>query len=95
MSAIDKTRGQGVNTPWRQLENACKDKVNGSADDRFMSAPFLLNIPASVRRYTSSPFSAADATFVIVSSMPAAPRVYTMQIVAGRRTEKAVDSRAG
>jgi hypothetical protein len=41
MAAVDKARGQNVNTPWRQLENACKAKVNGSADDRFMSAPFF------------------------------------------------------
>lgn len=41
MAAVDKARGQNVNTPWRQLENACKTKVNGSADDRFMSAPFF------------------------------------------------------
>ncbi|HEY5946794.1 MAG TPA: hypothetical protein VIV40_14925 [Kofleriaceae bacterium] len=41
MAALDKARGQGVNTPWRQLENACKQKVNGAPDDRFMSAPFF------------------------------------------------------
>jgi hypothetical protein len=41
MAAIDKARGQGVNTPWRGLEKACKDKVNGAADDRFMTAPFF------------------------------------------------------
>ena len=41
MASVDKARGQSVNTPWRQLENACKAHVNGSADDRFMSAPFF------------------------------------------------------
>ena len=41
MSAVDKVRGQNVDTPWRQLENACKEKVNGALDDRFMSAPFF------------------------------------------------------
>ncbi len=41
MAGIDKARGQSVNTPWRQLATACGDKVNGSADARFMSAPFF------------------------------------------------------
>ena len=41
MASVDKVRGQSVNTPWRQLENSCKAKVNGAADDRFMSAPFF------------------------------------------------------
>ncbi len=41
MAALDKARGQSVNTPWRQLETSCKAKVNGAGDDRFMSAPFF------------------------------------------------------
>src|SRR5690606_15234159 len=41
MAGIDKARGRGVNTPWRQLATACGEKVNGSADPRFMSAPFF------------------------------------------------------
>ena len=41
IAGVDKARGQGVNTPWRQLAAACKDKVNGSPDERFMSAPFF------------------------------------------------------
>jgi hypothetical protein len=41
IGGVDKARGQNVNTPWRQLAVACKETVNGSADDRFMSAPFF------------------------------------------------------
>lgn len=41
MAGVDKARGQNVNTPWRQLAAACKDKVNAAPDDRFMSAPFF------------------------------------------------------
>lgn len=41
MAGVDKARGQNVNTPWRQLAVACKTKVNGAGDDRFMSAPFF------------------------------------------------------
>jgi len=42
MSAVDKTRGQNVDTPWRQLAKTCKEKVNAAADERFMSAPFFM-----------------------------------------------------
>lgn len=41
MAGLDKARGRSVNTPWRQLATACGDKVNGSPDARFMSAPFF------------------------------------------------------
>jgi hypothetical protein len=41
MGSLDKTRGQGINTPWRELEKTCKERVNGAADPRFMSAPFF------------------------------------------------------
>ena len=41
IASVDKVRGQSVNTPWRQLATACKERVNGSSDDRFMSAPFF------------------------------------------------------
>lgn len=41
IAGVDKARGQEVNTPWRRLATACKDKVNGAPDDRFMSAPFF------------------------------------------------------
>jgi hypothetical protein len=41
MAGVDKARGQSVNTPWRQLATTCKAKVNGSPDDRFMSAPYF------------------------------------------------------
>lgn len=41
MAGVDKARGQSVNTPWRQLADACKDKVNAGPDTRFMSAPFF------------------------------------------------------
>jgi hypothetical protein len=41
IAGVDKVRGQNVDTPWRQLAVACKDKVNAGGDERFMSAPFF------------------------------------------------------
>lgn len=41
IAAVDKARGRSVDTPWRQLADACKEKVNASSDTRFMSAPFF------------------------------------------------------
>jgi hypothetical protein len=41
MAGVDKVRGKNVDTPWRQLDTACKAKVNGAPDARFMSAPFF------------------------------------------------------
>lgn len=41
MASVDKARGKNVDSPWRQLETACKAAVNGAPDPRFMSAPFF------------------------------------------------------
>jgi hypothetical protein len=41
MAAVDKVRGKNVDSPWRQLETACKQAVNGAPDARYMSAPFF------------------------------------------------------
>jgi hypothetical protein len=70
IAGVDKARGQNVNTPWRQLATACKDKVNGAADDRFMSAPFfaLDRIAREVAAFGKAP---ADKLAAIELPLPA------------------------
>jgi hypothetical protein len=61
MSAVDKVRGKGVDTPWRGLANACKTKVNGAPDDRFMSAPFFA-LDRIARGVMSAPGGGPDSS---------------------------------
>ena len=41
MAGVDAARGTSNDTPWRKLALACGDKVDASADHRFMSAPYF------------------------------------------------------
>ncbi|HEY5924893.1 MAG TPA: hypothetical protein VIV11_24600 [Kofleriaceae bacterium] len=67
---VDKVRGQGVNTPWRQLAKACEAKVNGSPDDRFMSAPFFA-LDRIARAVAAKGGATADKLAAIELPLPA------------------------
>lgn len=70
MAGVDKARGQNVNTPWRQLATACKDKVNAAPDDRFMSAPFFA-LDRIARAAASHGGATADKLGALAFPLPA------------------------